>query len=402
MPERQIEDGQVIIRPSVSPYVVKEALLPKEEGAYCQRWYVYRDNLPVDAINQYIHRKSGRSSGSGKTYAYALAEWLNFLQFRDTEYYYATLPDVEAFKDHLAYGLHCNSRILKITSNITYETLRGAIMAIQGFYRWFAGHVEVFAPVVANVQGKFKARRKVKHSFLYGQIYEAHVDEIIDIENMRLKPSGYKKHWLTEAEKKAFLANFRTERDKAIFMLLCEGMRIDEALSIKYSAYDSGELTVKPSRSKGYTDEYEDKFRIIAFHDQRTSEYIDRYIQTERVDVETSLDDYLVPMFVNLKKHDDSYGKAVAYRNWWGILKTAAKNVGIDPTEIATHVGRRTFVQEKLEEGEDPEIIRQMVGWASLKPLDAYRDTRSKVVIKNAAERRRNRWKDGINDGQDR
>ncbi|TGU69925.1 site-specific integrase [Geomonas terrae] len=270
--------------------------------------------------------------------------------------------------------------------------MKRAIIAIQGFYRWFAGHVEVFVPVHTSAQRKFNARNKVKHSFMYGQIYEVHVDEILDIENMRLKPSGYKKHWLTEAEKKAFLDSFHTERDKAIFMLLCEGMRIDEALSIKYSAYDSDDLTVKPSRSKGYTDEYEDKFRIIAFHDQRTSEYIDRYIQTERADVETALDDYLVPMFVNLKKHDVSYGKAVTYRNWWGVLKTAAKKVGIDPTEIATHVGRRSFIQEKLEEGEDPEIIRQMVGWASQKPLDAYRDTRSKKVIKNAAERRRSRW----------
>lgn len=377
-------------------FQVREAFLPQDGGDYLVRWYIYRDFLPVDAINQFLHKKSGRSSGTGKTYAYGLVVWLNFLHQRGVEYHEATLSDVEAFKDFLAYGFHCNSNILKITSEITYRTLSLIVTAIQGFYRWFEDHVKVFAPTPPTF--KSIAHRKTTHSFLYGQIYEAHVDEIIDIENMRLKLSHYKKHWLTETEKTIILRAFLTERDRAVFMLLCEGMRIDEVLSVKYSAYDNKELTLKPSRSKGHSDEYEDKFRIIAFHDSRTAEHIDRYIQTERASVEAALGDLLVPLFVNMKKHDGSFGEAIGYRNWWGILKTAVKKAGLNPSEYSTHVGRRSFVQEKLEDGEDHEIIRQLLGWASLSPLDAYRDARSKVVIKNAAEKRRSNWsKDDVN-----
>lgn len=383
-------------KPDNKTFVVREALLPIGDGSHLQRWYIYRDFLPVDTINRYIHRKSGVSPKTGRTYAYHLTAWLNFLHLRGKEYFQADRLDVDTYKDYLAYQMHCHNQVLKLTADITYSTLYGALVAIQEFYRWLDNYDEVLTP--APKHKKSGIQKRTKHSFLYGQIYEIDVDDIIEIENMRLKQSGYKKHWLTETEKKRILDAFRTIRDKAMFMLLCEGMRIDEVLSIKYSSYDSGELTVKPSRSKGHSDEHEDKFRTIAFHDQRTGQFIDQYKETERCDVETELDEYLEPLFVNLKQHQYSYGKAVCYRNWWGILKTAVEKAGIDPSEIATHVGRRSFIQEKLEEGEDPEIIRQMVGWASLSPLDSYKDARSKVVMKNAAESRRRNWTKGDKD----
>ena len=369
-------------------FQVKEALLPRTGGGYLQRWYVYRNCRPIDPINRYLNRKSLKSPGTGKTYAYTLASWLELLFLRGTRYDEATRLDVDAFVDHLVYGMHSNSDILSIEQKVTYATLYGAITCIQNFYRWFDGAVDVFIPTVSKKQKKAQ-KRTVRHSFLYGQIYEVDVEEIIDIERRRLKPSGFKKHWLTEEEKTAILAKFNKARDKAIFMLLCEGMRIDEALSIKYSSYDQLEMTVKPSRSKGYSDEYEDKFRIVAFSDHRTAEYLDQYITTERTDVETELDDYLTTMFINLQKNPSHYGKPVKYRNWWEILKTATRNAGIDPAEIATHVGRRSKVQKLLEDGTDAEHIRQIMGWASLSPLDNYRDLNSKKIIKGAAEKAR-------------
>jgi site-specific recombinase XerD len=376
----------------INTYSVKEALLPTGDGKHQQRWYIYNDLLPVDAMNRYIHRKSSTSPKTGKTYAYHLMSWLNFLELRGKEYFEGDRSDIDAFKDYLAYGMYSHKKVLSLNGEITYNTLYGALIAIQGFYRWLEDHVDVFVSPKAPKMRKFRSRRKAKESFLYGQIFEIDLEEYIDIDEMRLKPSGHKKHWLTESEKVRILTAFRTVRDRAMFMLLCEGMRIDEVVSTKYSAYNSRELTVIPSRSKGYGEEYEDKFRTIAFHDKRTAEFIDQYIRTERTDVESALDDYLVPLFVNMKNHPTCYGKEVGYRNWWGVLKTAVKRAGLDPDVISTHVGRRSFVQEKLEEGEDPEIIRQMVGWANLEPLDKYRNLRSKVVIKNAAEKRRSKW----------
>lgn len=373
-------------------YIVREALLPQGEGKYLQRWYLYHNYLPMEAANQFLNRKSGKSSGTGKTYAHALATWFNFLDLRNIGYQEATRPDVDAYVDYLAYGMHSNNTVLMLEAEITYRTLCGSITAIQGFYRWFEGHVEVFAPPQSATNTKTKSRVKAKKSFLYGQIYEVPIDEIIDLDKVRLRPSGFKKHWLSQDEKNLILNGFLTPRDKAIFMLLCEGMRIDEVLSIKFSAYNDDELTLKPSRSKGYSKGYEEKLRTIAFHDPRTAKQLNQYIQTDRTDVEAELGDYLEPLFVNIKKHSKSYGKAVSYRNYWGVLKDAVRRAGIDPKEIATHVGRRSFVQEKLEEREDPEIIRQMLGWASLSPLDSYRNLQSKTVIKNAAEARRKDW----------
>jgi len=293
--------------------------------------------------------------------------------------------------------MYADSNVLKLSADITYQTLAGAITAVQGLYRYLdafaAGSADVFSPRSGKKRYRQKGLQKARVSFLYGQIYEVDMDEIIDLSKITLKDSGFKKHWLSGEEKTGILNTFRTLRDKAIFLLLCEGMRIDEVLSIKYSAYDSVEKTVRPARSKGYSTGYEDKMRIVAFHDERTSQYLNRYIETERADVEDKLNDYLEPLFVNLKNHPDSIGKPVGYKNYWRLLKSAVERAGLKPSEIATHVGRRTFVQEKLDEGEDSEIIRQMLGWASLSPLDSYRDLQSKTAIKNAANARRKHWK---------
>jgi len=307
-----------------------------------------------------------------------------------TEYFDATVADLETFKDYIAYGLHSNKTVLKINSDITFRTLVGTITAIQEFYRWFDGYVSIYSPQT-SAKKKSRVRFKASRGFKYGMIYDKSADEFIDIEHMRLKPSGYKKHWLTNSEITTILEQFNTVRDKSIFMLLCEGMRIDEVLSVKYSSYNAGELTLKPSRSKGRPSTEEDLIRTVAFHDIRTGHFLDKYITTERADVESDLGDYLEWMFLNLKKRQNSYGKAVKYRNWWGVLKTAVEKTGIDSSEVATHVGRRTFVQGLLEAGENHETIRQLVGWASLAPLENYRNLRSKVIIKNAAEKARRR-----------
>lgn len=378
---------------TIKPFVVSEALLPQEDGGHLIRWYVYRDMRPVEAINRFLHRKSRRSLGTGRTYAYGLAVWLNFLAMRDTEYYEASRPDVDAFIDYLVHGMYCNSKILKLTEKVTYGTVSGALHAVQGFYRWFDGHVDVFAPAPPTGTRKAlsQARRKAKHSFRYGQIYEVPVEEMVDIDDTRLRPPSFKKHWITESERMAILGKLRTVRDKAIFMLLCEGMRIDEVLSVKFSAYNSKELIVRPSRSKGYSEAYEEKLRIIAFHHRDTGEYLDQYIQTERADVEAKLGDCLIPLFVNMKNHPSSIGEVVTYRNYWGVLKGAVKRAGLNPNEISTHVGRRTFVQKLLDEGEGDETIRQLLGWAT-NQIDSYRNLKSKTMIKNAAEARRKDW----------
>lgn len=40
--------------------------------------------------------------------------------------------------------------------------------------------------------------------------------------------------WYTESDKEILLSNFLTNRDKAIFLMTLEGLRIDEVLSLRY------------------------------------------------------------------------------------------------------------------------------------------------------------------------
>jgi site-specific recombinase XerD len=367
-----------------SRFVVSKALLPLTDGGYWERWYVYLNNVPITDVNNFLRWKSIRSSLTGRTYAYAIAVWMNFLADREKTFLSAEINDFKAYVNNLVYRVDKN--IISISQKISFSTLSGYINVVGSFYKWLEDMTEISFAIDSNPEsyGWREKKRKKRKPNRFWQIYESSLNEMLDIDVRGLRQTKLTKQWLTEIQKTAIINQLRSDRDKSIFLLLLEGMRIDEVLSLHHQDFDSNELMVKPRRSKGKI--RIDDIRFVYFTDPRTETYLTRYVQTERADLETELNEFILPLFVNLK-HTQHYGKEVSYRNYLEILKRAVKKAGLDSKHIATHVGRRTHVQEMLDAGQDGDAIKVRVGWSSTLPLKAYTD--SKRTLKRIAERMR-------------
>ena len=98
-------------------------------------------------------------------------------------------------------------------------------------------------------------------------------------------------------------------------------------------------------------------------------------------------------IFVNLKKHGQSYGTAVKYHNMLGIIKTAAANAGLDPHRIRTHSGRSTRVAElfKYQSAHPGELsdnqIKEMMGWKRMESAEPYKNKQDRETMINTAKR---------------
>jgi integrase/recombinase XerD len=371
-------------------YKVASARFPADNGQVYERWLITDHKLPVLELNEWLETKSLRKISTAREYANKLVVFLNFLSSKNIEYKDATRNDVLAFIDYLIYGLRSGSVVLSLQGGlISYSTLCLYITVISEFYKWLNEEITGNVPLIGN-----KKKLNNKKSFLYGQIFEANYLDIIGRKIRSLKSSQEYIKWYTAAEKEALLSNFLTLRDKSIFLLTLEGMRIDEVLSIRLSDYDRKKRIVRPSRSKGKASSTSDKSNLRPVVLPRsTCEMLNRYIFTERADAETNSGCLSEWLFINLRKNKNQ-GKALSYRSFWGIIKGCAKRAGIDEKKIRTHSGRSTKVMEILEhQSRHPEdgitdvIVMEMMGWKSLESINPYKQEDNMIIAMEASKK---------------
>lgn len=349
----------------MSKYTVELARLYDLNNKEYQCYFILKDWLPVFIVNKWLESKGKRSLQTSRQYAYNLCRYLNYLLEINKTYKEATKVDVVNYIDSL---LFCEVEgVYKINSEISYNTAYLYLVTIKEFYKYLEDNENEDV----HISNKRNQKRSSMHSYLYGQIWDMNINDFLSEKISRIKETRKYIKWYSDEEKAAIESNLNTLRDKVIFLLTLEGMRIDEVISLTLNCYDSVERIIKTNRSKG------SKSRIIPIK-KETAKMLDDYLYTERNEVECQLGIINEYMFINLRK-GKYQGQVVSYRNTLDIIKRAGYKAGIDIDEMRTHSGRSTRTMELLYmQAEHPEYnltdeqIRILMGWSSSKSLEPY------------------------------
>lgn len=369
-------------------FTIEKAILVNRDMEEKECYFMLDDGIPMFEINRWLEYKGSRSILTARTYAYSLRRFLNFLDFKGKSYKEATKKDVMLFVDNILFL--DDENVLNIESKISYNTASNYLTVIKEFYRY----LEDFNSENSNITFFNKRKRNSKEIYLYGQIWDMDIKEMLNTKINRIKGTKEYIKWYTDEEIEAIeaiISRFYTLRDKAIFLLTLEGMRIDEVLSLTLDSYDEFEGTVIPNRTKG------SKYRKVPIR-ERTKKALEDYLYSERSAVEAQMGLINNDMFVNLKE-GKSQGKAVTYNNMLNIIKGAAKRAGLDNKKICTHSGRSTRVMELLrhqaknpEDNITDEQIRLLMGWNSPESIKSYVNYKDERILIDIAKK--------INDGE--
>ena len=379
-------------------FQVKRFLFETTRGEAVCRFMLTDRLLPMLAPNQYIEMKSVNKLGTGKSHAYKLCVFFNFLHEKcHADYDTATNRQVLAFIDQLVYGNRENLIILHPQDSLCYSTLTGYVNAITDFYRWLD---QTYGSEMMFYEGERICRTQ---SYLYGQIYTYKYKYLINRMLPDVKSRREYIKWYTEEEKELLCGGFLTLRDEAVFRLTLEGFRIDEVLSMCLKNYNATERLIQPSRSKrrqSATKGHENQLRTVRISEE-TAKVLNAYLFVERPSAENAervISDWI---FINLK--GSSVGQPLSYHNFRKILRNCAQRCGLSSDKIRTHSGRSTKVMDVLEnnalhhEKAKSDIqIKALFGWSSIDSIQPYMNHNSEIMANAAYQRHK---KDG--DGDD-
>ncbi|MFA2821553.1 tyrosine-type recombinase/integrase [Bacillus wiedmannii] len=361
-------------------YSVREALLIRKSGNEQHCYFILKDGLPIFEINKWLEYKGINSSRTSKKYSFELCKFLNYLLSINKHYRDVTKKDIVRFIDYLLFSNDKNT-FVSFESNISYTTVSSYLTVIKEFYRY----LEDTLNDVINLNYSKSNKRINNNSYLYGQVWDMDIKELLAHKMPRIKKTKDHIKWYSEDEIKAISSNFNSLRDKCIFALTLEGMRIGEVTYLNLEDYNFEDEVIHLSKTKG------NKERIVPLKSQ-TIDLLESYLYNERsvVEEEIGLFDAL---FVNLKK-GKNFGTRVSYRNALNLIKTAAKNAGFNPDEIRTHSGRSTRTMELLKyQSENPdenltdEQIRLLMGWSSSKSLEPYINQKDEQLLVSLAKK---------------
>ena len=361
-------------------YTVSEGKLINDvEGIY-SCYFILKDHLPIYEINKWLEIKSRRSTNTSRQYAYNLCRYLNYLDSLGKDYHDASKKDVVNFID---LGLfQSGSGVVKIESDLTYNSAAAYLITIKEFYKFLEDEVNT----EVNIRLDKHPKRSAKYQYLYGQIWDIETEALLKTKISRMKNGNRHIKWYSDEQIQAILSNLNTWRDKSIFMLTLEGLRIDEVISLQFESYDDIKGVVTTNRSKGKGK------RSIALK-QETREVLDKYLFNERSEIESRSKEVTNYLFINFK-NGLTQGKVVGYRNILNIIKGAARRSGLNSKEIRTHSGRSTRTMELLryrakhpEENITDEQINLIMGWRSPQSIQPYINYQDEELLINTIEK---------------
>lgn len=353
-------------------YSVQKVFLLTTDGEKQERFHILKDGIPLFRVNGYLDSVSTNYRNTGYQYANRLCKYFNFLSLRKKNFKTATVKDVLRFIDSLLFN---NDSVFYIgKGRVTYKTVSHYLTVIKELYKYLEEE-----NLNINIHVK-KEMRPNKNSYLYGQIWSVEISKILEKRILKTKSSREYHKWYSEQESEALLSNFNTFRDKAVFLLTMEGLRIDEVLSLRITDYVAINHEINLFRSKGKQDGNVGSFVMLS---SKTVKVLDDYICYERDNAlikfnEKYPGEYPQELFLNIK--DSEYlGMPLSYRNYLKILKRVAEKTGMNPQKIRTHSGRSTKTMELLlhqvthpEDNITDEHIRQLMRWTSPKSIQPY------------------------------
>jgi len=368
-------------------YKVTKCKYPKKASQLMEGWILTHDVVYPFLPNKFLHQMNMGSPNTAKQYAYKLCAFFNYLESHwNLDYRSATTQQLNNFFTYMLYGSDNNIISLSETNRSGF-TLKSYFAVIKRFYSYlYSQNVDL------KVETKTIKTSVSKHSYLYGQYWEDKKTKLfIDNSYDRGKPPIRYEKWYTEDQIQAIFSNFNTYRDKAIFSISLDGMRIDEILSVRMHDYNSSEGVLDLFKSKGKQDGEVHRICVLS---EKSRSLLEEYLFNEREPVEIELMDLgeIIPdnIFINIKHRRESFGKPVKYHNILERIKTAAKNAGFDPSRIRTHSGRSTKAGELFREQAlnpkdltDNQIL-EIMGWANMTSAEPYKNRQDKeTTIEN-------------------
>lgn len=356
-------------------FLVKKAKEYTISGKERITYQILNNNLPMFKVNKFLEYVGRNSENTGYQYASKLSNFLKFLHYkRKKNYKEATKVDISKFIDSILFN--SSDGFLKIDGGrVSYGTINTYLAVIKKFYLYLEDELDEDI----NIEFK-KSKRSAKHTYLYGQIWDIDVKSILDSRIEKMKPETDYIKWYTEEQIEALKDNLNSLRDKAVFELTLEGLRIDEVLSLRVEDIDFDENKVYPYRSKGK--ETGKTGRVVVIK-QSTAKLLNDYMFNERdialMNKEDTDDEFLYPdeMFINIRG-GEFLAKPLKYRNYIEILKKAGNRAGLEYERVRTHSGRSTKTMELLHyqaENTDKltdEQIRQCMGWRNADSINPY------------------------------
>lgn len=356
---------------------------------YLDTWGISKYGLPLFEVNRFL--MSYEKPKTAKKYAHTLVKYLTYLdEVLNITYLKARERHLRAFIGELMYG----SKVVFMGCKITKATEQNYKSILRVFYQHLMGELGLDQEILSS------SRIALKESFYYGQIYSYLIksdgvnnpNSIVKAsrKNYKFKAKRTYRKWYTEEEIEALASNFRTLRDKMIFLISVElGCRCEEILTIKYANYNWDQV-IYISQSKTFN-------RHLAM-DKGLDASIKQYILTDRAEIESEVG---VCEYLFLNKKGQYKGSRVQYHNFREILKGCARRAGLSEEKVITHAGRSTRaaslfkMQRQGVLGVTDEFILQTMGWSSIESAKPYRKMldidEKKAIIEKLRLRRRSR-----------
>lgn len=368
-------------------YYVSKCIYPKKNKAFMNGWIIEHDKKYPFWINKFLHQMNNSSEQTSKQYAYKLCKFLNYLEeYHNIDYSKATASHLNKFFTYMTYGT--DHKIVSISeAKMSGFTLKGYFTVIKRFYEYLYNNNKTI-----NIELKLEKVSLNKNSYLYGQYWETQKAKLVINNSLERgkDPIEYEK-WYTEEQQDAILSQLNTYRDKTIFSISCDGLRIDEILSSLMNGYDDTKGFLDLYKSKGKQTGNVNRTCVLS---ERSRKFLEEYLFNERSFVEEELlNNGKIPpnqIFLNLRKRDDLFGLPVSYHNILEIIKKAAKKAGFDPKKIRTHSGRSTKAGQLFRmQAKNPQLltdnqILEIMGWKNMSSAEPYKNRLDKeTAIEN-------------------
>ncbi|MGB4590466.1 MAG: tyrosine-type recombinase/integrase [Clostridiaceae bacterium] len=362
----------------MSRYSVEKGINISQDEEERIQFYILDNDLPDVVINRWLEIKGSHAILTMKKYAFILCSFLNYIDNLNINYKDVKKKHILFFIDHLIFNKH--DEMISYNSSRSYNTIANYISIIKEFYRYLEDLMCDDTPLAS------KKNAYHKQGYLYGQVWDIKIEQLLYNRIPRIRACQSYIKWYKPEEIDAIISQFTTLRDKAIFLLTLEGMRIGEVINVKSADYSMKNSLITLTQTKG------GKHRIVPLREY-TINFIENYIFSERSISEEASGKYSEYLFINLIK-GKSQGNQIGYRSILGVIKRAGKKAGLPYEEMRTHSGRSTRTMELIkhqyahpEDNITDEQIRMLMGWSSPGSIKPYINTRDKSMLVDITKR---------------
>ncbi len=278
----------------------------------------------IDTFLNYLTVERGLSSNTLFAYRNDLYQFMHFIQEESNHnHHVASWPQVD--RDMLAkYGLDLQERTLKAS------TIARKIAAIKSFFSFLVEEGELTSSPTENLTSPKVGRALPK------ALSVEEINRLLESIDSRSTPDG--------------------KRDRAMMELIyATGLRVTELVSLNLQDVDLESDQVKCLGKGG-------KHRLLPIHTE-ASEAIAEYLSDGRNKLVRNSEEQA--LFLNHR------GDRLTRQGFWLILKTYAREVGID-VPITPHILRHSFATHMLRGGAPLRHVQELLGHANISTTQVY------------------------------